>query len=126
MPECNDFLAFNWLDQCQTATSPTSPPHNTPHLPTCSQAFFLLAAWFGFIQIKTFQLPIFHQSQGNPTRHSLIGCLVKKLENFNVVFVRILYSSYLRANWKLADELVDTFLGLSAGLLPARQTQAGV
>ena len=39
MPEGNDFLSFNWLYRCQTATSPTSPPQYTPHLPTCQQAF---------------------------------------------------------------------------------------
>lgn len=28
-------------------------------------------------------------------------------------------SALLRANWKLAEELAETFLGLSEGLLPA-------
>lgn len=32
------------------------------------------------------------------------------------------FYSYLRANWKLAEVLVETFLGLSDGLLPAEKT----
>ena len=31
----------------------------------------------------------------------------------------ICVNSYLRANWKLAEVLAETFLGLSEGLLPA-------
>lgn len=33
------------------------------------------------------------------------------------------FNSYLRANWKLAEELAETFLGLSEGLLPAEETK---
>lgn len=35
----------------------------------------------------------------------------------------ISFNSYLRANWKLAEELAETFLGLSEGLLPAEETK---
>lgn len=50
-------------------------------------------------------------------------CLSLSGLNQDYIKKSISFHSYLRANWKLAEELAETFLGLSEGLLPAEETK---
>jgi len=54
---------------------------------------------------------------GTRFNNKLIMCI--NLDMF-VVCSLILLSSYLRMNGKLTEELLETFLGLSSGLLPVK------
>lgn len=54
-------------------------------------------------------------------------CILSALQflcevGYKSILKSTLVHSYLRANWKLAEVLAETFLGLSEGLLPAEET----